>query len=776
MEQTTLHTLMMIAGIAFVLIFVIRPMFTNMMFTILKKALPPISATEREAIDAGTVSFEKGLFAGKPDWDDLLNLEKGKLTKEEQAFLDGPVRELCDKFDDYDYRDNKMLPKDIWDFLKKHKFFSLVASKEYGGLGLSTYAFSRIIAMLSFKSTGLAVTMVVPNALGPAKLLTKFGTQKQRDDYLPKLATGEYVPCFALTGVTSGSDAASMRDIGIIVKDKGKLKIKANFSKRYITLAPVATLIGLAVDVYDPDGLLGDDFEYSNPKTKHVGITLSLLKRNHKGLQIGNRHLIPVGFINGPMRGRDVMIDIDQVIGGKDYLGKGWVMLMACLGVGRSITKPGISDASLKASTYYALLYGGIRKQFNLPIAQMEGVVEKLSDCVHYTYVNDAARLLSVAQVDRGENPAVTSAIIKYASTEDARKCVNDCMDVLAGKAICDGPNNIMQNSYLGIPSDITVEGANILTRTLITFAQGAIRAHPYLFDEVEALYMKGEQQARKKFATVMTKHACAMAWNVIGNLVHNVTRGLLIGSPSGTIAPSKYYRMVNVQAKQFALLSDVVLLMLGGKVKAKQILSGRCADVLKNLYYAMATLKRFEDDNNTQSLPLLDYSMKRLCHENVCSMRGIIDNLPSPLMRLVLRGLLFPYGIIGLNMHQRPPTDAQKSKIVRTLYKDKSVMETLFEMPMSSGVFKELEQDYHTLQQAEPLYKKLKPFIRSQELIVSYDTNWVDEALKKGLISKAEAKQLHTAEAVYYKQVNVDEFTRDTRRYVDDLQTNLTA
>ena len=770
------NTLIAIIGIILVLVFIVKPIFTNFMFNRLKKALPPISDTEREAIDAGTVSYERGLFKGKPDWHGLLNSKRIEFTKEEQAFIDGPTREVCTLFNDYQFRDDKFLPDKVWDYLKKNKFFSMVTPKEHGGLGFSATALSHICGILSTRSNGFAISAIVPNALGPAKLLVKFGTPKQRKEYLPKLITGEYVPCFALTGVVSGSDAASMRDVGILVKENGKIKIKANFSKRYITLGPIATLIGLAINIYDPDGLLGDDYPYTNPKTKHVGITVTLLKRNHKGLQIGNRHMIPAGFINGPIRGKDIMIDMDQVIGGKEYLGKGWVMLMACLGVGRAVSKPATATADMMGATYYTMYYSAIRKQFRLPIGKMEGVVEKLSDSIYLSYVNDCARLLSAEQVDNGENPAVTSAIIKYASTGEGRDVVLNCMDILAGKAICDGPSNVIHNSYLGLPPAITVEGANILTRTLITFAQGAIRAHPYLFDEVEALYMDDQQAARKKFGSLMTKHAGFIISNALGNIVHGLTRGIFMGTPSGTLAPSKYYRMVNLQVKQFALLSDIVLLSLGGKVKAKQILSGRYADILKNLYYAMATLKRYEDDNNPKLLFLLDYSIRRLCHENIRTMHGVIENLPISGLRYVLKPLMFPYSLVGLGMNDCEPNDAKKTRLVREFQKDTDMLDTVFANVSNSVMFDEIKADYKILKDAEPLYEKLKPYIKSQELLVTYERNWCDEAYAKGFITKAELKQLKQAEDVYYRQINVDEFEHNGKTHLGKVQTNLTA
>ncbi len=768
----TQNFIIIVVGIL-VLVFLIRTIFTHMMFKVLKKSLPPISATEKDAIDAGTVSLERGLFAGKPDWDDLFSMDKAEFSPEEQTFIDGPLKQVCDQLNDYEVRSNKQIPDTVWEFLRTNQFFSLIMDKQYGGLGFSAHALSHVLSVLRSKSVAAATSVSVPNSLGPAKLLFKFGTDTQKDTYLPKLASGTYVPCFALTGITSGSDAASMRDVGIVVEHNGTLRIKATFSKRYITLAPVATLIGLAIDVYDPEGLLGDDYPYVHAKTRQVGITVALITPDMDGVEVGQRHGIAVGFLNGSIRGRDVLIDMEQVIGGKAYLGKGWVMLMACLGVGRAVTVPS-GSAGMTFATYYTVLYAGIRKQFNLPIAKMEGVVEKLSHCTHLAYINDSARALSVAQVDRGENPAVSSALIKYGATEDLRTCINACMDVLAGKAVCDGPNNIIQGTYQGIPVSITVEGANILTRTLITFSQGAIRAHPYLLDEIEALYMDDQTQGQKKFASVIMRHMAFTIGNGICNFIHNVTRGIFLNTPKNTTASAKYYRMVNIQAKQFSLLSDIVLLVLGGRIRAKQMMSGRCADVLKNLYYAMATLKRFEQDKTDKALPILDYALRQLAHENIHTMHTIINNLPSLPMRILLKLVLFPYAMFEWGLNHSDPKDADKVKMLNSIYNDGAVMDNVFGLAVHSTVYDEMRADYETLQRVEPLYKKLKPFIRSRAVIMKFHTNWVADALQQDLITPAQADQLYQAEKLYYKHANVDEFSPDGKTHLDNMETNM--
>ncbi len=776
----SINTILIVLGIIILSIILIKLFLSRIVFNMLKKSLPPISDTEREAIEAGTLSYEKGIFAGKPDWDHLLSRKISVLSDEEKAFIEGPVKKLIAKINDFDVRKNADIPDYAWKFLKDKGFFSFIVPKKYGGLEFSAQAISVIVSILGAKAVTLGVSVMVPNSLGPAKLLLKFGTKKQKDEYLPKLANGEYVPCFALTGVTSGSDAASMRDVGIIKKNNGKLVIEANFSKRYITLAPIATLIGLAIDVYDPDGLLGDDYEYVNNNTKNVGITVTMLKRNQKGIEIGNRHLpLSTGFMNGSIRGRNVIIDIDQIIGGKDYLGKGWMMLMACLGVGRAVSMPSVSSSGMSFSTMYTMLYAGIRKQFNLPIAKMEGVVEKLASNIHLTFINGSALSLSATMVDDGENPAVASAIIKYASTEDMRCVVNNNMDILAGKSICDGPNNFIQSSYQGIPVAITVEGANILTRTLITFSQGAIRAHPYLFQEIESLYNKEQSFGRKQFSNIILKHIGFTISNVFSNIIHNLSNGLFIASPKNIKAPAKYYRMVNMQAKQFALIADIVLLTFGGGIKAKQMTSGRCADILKNISFAMATLKNYEDTNNKKLLPLLDYSITKLCYDNTQLMKSTIDNLPISLIGFILKPILFPLSLFGIGLNKQP-SDKNAIEVVKMFYSDFNLnfdlSKNIFRTPIHSGILDEMIKDYRFLQQAEDIYKKLKPFIKSQELLINYEKNWIQEALKQKLINKSEAEILTKCEKIYYNYINVDEFSIDGKNHMNNVETNLTA
>lgn len=779
----TLPLILTLIAVAIACVFLARWALANVVFDVLKKSIPPVSQTEQDAIDAGTLSYEQGIFRGQPDWEHLLKRDMAKLSPAEQDFMNMAVPEIMEHLNDFDVRSHRDLPPTVWNLLRKRGFFGLIVPKQYGGLDFSATAISKIVSTVGAKSFACGITIMVPSSLGPAKLLLKFGTETQKNHYLPKLATGEFIPCFALTGVTSGSDAGTMRDVGIVTKigrgKNAKLGIRASFSKRYITLAPVANLIGLAIDVYDPDGLLGDDYPYVNPTNKQVGITVALLNRDQDGVTIGNRHLpTGLGFMNGSIRGKNVLIDFDQVIGGRDQLGQGWVMLMSCLGVGRAISLPAIASAGTSWVACYTALYAGMRKQFNLPIARMEGVAEKLSDSLHLHFINDSAKHLATTMVDDGENPAVASALIKYATTTDMQDCMSNCMDILGGKAICDGPTNRTMGAYLGIPIAITVEGANILTRTLITFSQGALRAHPYLFAEIQCLYDADETQARKKFATTIGKHMGFTVGLTLCNLWHNATRGVFLQSPNGVVAPKHYYRHVTVQAKQFALLSDMVLLVLGGRIKSKQMVSGRLADILKNLYYAMAILKRFETHfektGNTALRPLLDYAIARMLHENVQLMRGVVANLPFAPLRGFLRVVLCPLGLLGMGVGHTAPSDKMALSVTRAVYDNPDILRTLFADVFDSGMVDEIYTDYAVLQDAQTLYKKLKPLVKSGEIVMGYDTDWRDMAHKNGHITTAERDILKQAESVYFKHMNVDEFTTDGKTYQGVQDTDL--
>jgi acyl-CoA dehydrogenase len=616
--------------------------------------LPPISKTESEALDAGTVWWDAELFSGRPNWDVLTNLKITKLTQEEQRFLDGPVRQVCSMVDDWDVNYvRKDLPPEVWYFLKKNKFFGMNIKREYGGLEFSALAQSKVISMLSSRNLSLAITAMVPNSLGPGELLHRFGTDEQKLHYLPKLAVGDEVPAFALTGPYAGSDAAAMRDTGVVCREGGILGIRLNWEKRYITLGPVCTVLGLAFKLEDPDKLIGGE--------RDLGITLALVPTDTEGVSIGRRH-IPAGqaFMNGPNYGKDVFIPLNYVIGERAGIGKGWKMLMSCLAVGRAISLPALSMSGLKMATRVGTAYGKVRKQFKIPIGKMEGIEEALSRIVGNTYVINAACEMTCSALDHDHQPSVVSAILKYEATERMRSGINDVMDIMGGKAISNGPNNLMFNSYISQPIAITVEGANILTRSLIIFAQGGLRCHPYLSREMMAIRMNSS----KRFNRALLGHLFYTFRNLVTTPLHNMTKGRFIKAPSKKKVDPKmrhWYRKLGRESRNFALLADITLMLLGGKIKRKQKLSGRFADILSELYLMSGVLKKFETDNRIQVDRIyVRWAMRNGLFRIQCAFEEILQNYPSGLIGWVLGKLIFPFG-----RRHKPVSDKLQHDIV---------------------------------------------------------------------------------------------------------------
>ena len=557
---------------------IIAPVFGQ-----IRKILPKVSDTEAQALEAGTVGFDAELFSGTPDWEKLRSIPPIQLSAEEQAFLDGPTEQLCRMISDWQVRHAlREIPDEIWDFVKAHGFLGMLISKEHGGLGFSAQAQSLILGKIASRSPDVVTIVMVPNSLGPGELIEKYGTDEQKHYYLPRLAKGEEVPCFSLTGPTSGSDAATMRDIGHVTRGihqgKDTLGIRLSWEKRYITLGPKATLVGLAFRLFDKDDLLG--------KGEDIGITLALIPADHPGVNIGRRHL-PSGaaFPNGPNWGSDVFIPMDWVIGGAAMAGNGWRMLMECLSAGRAISLPSSATAGAKTMLRVTSAYARIRKQFGLPVSRMEGVEEPLVRIVETAYVNEAARAMTAAMVARGEKPSVISALMKYQTTEKMRRAVNDAMDIHGGRGICDGPSNYLQSAYQMVPVGITVEGANILTRTLITFAQGALRSHPYLYKEVQAAQNPDRQRGLDAFENAFNNHIAFSLSNATGGFVHNLTGGAFVSAPDGALRMSHWYRQLGRACRSFAFVADLTVALLGGGLKTKQKITGRMADALSELY-----------------------------------------------------------------------------------------------------------------------------------------------------------------------------------------------
>ncbi len=726
-------------------------------FHLVKGILPKVSDTEQQALDAGTVGFDAELFSGKPDWAKLKSVPPIVLTREEQAFLDGPTEELCRMIDDWHIRFNeKEIPDEIWTFVKRHGFLGMLISREHGGLGFSAQAQSLILGKIASRSPDVSTIVMVPNSLGPGELIEKYGTDEQKHHYLPRLARGEEVPCFSLTGPTSGSDAATMRDIGYVTRGQWKgretVGIRLSWDKRYITLGPVATLVGLAFRLFDPENILG--------KGDDVGITVALIPADHPGVNIGRRHL-PSGsaFPNGPNWGRDVFIPMDWIIGGERMVGQGWRMLMECLAAGRAISLPSSGTAGAKAMLRVTTAYGRIRKQFGISVGRMEGIEEPLGRMVETAYSNEAARAATAAMVARGEKPSVISAIMKYQTTERMRRSVNDAMDIHGGRAICDGPTNYLQSAYQMVPVGITVEGANILTRTLITFAQGALRSHPFLYKEVQAAQNPDARRGLADFETAFGGHIAFSLSNVSGALFHNVTGGLFGDVPENAYGTAEWYRQLWRQSRNFALVADLTVATLGGGLKTRQRLTGRMADALSELYFLACVLKRYEDDGK----PAGDRLIVELCARNGLyrfqeALAGVIDNFPSLPARLLLKALVFPFG-----RHYKPASDRLATQVVRLACEPGEVRDRLTRhIHVSKDVNDPtglLEVTLAKVIASEEAEKKLERAIRAGTIRRYHGIDWFADAVAKGVLTESEGQLLREVEKLVARVIAVDHF-----------------
>src|SRR5215472_4982743 len=620
-----------------------RDWLSRPIFRWAQHALPSLSETEREAIEAGDVWWDSDLFSGNPDWAKLLAVPPATLSAEERAFLDGPVEDLCRMVDDWrltwELRD---LPPEAWEFLKTRKFFAMIIPKSYGGLGFSAYAHSEVIRKLSTRSVSLAVTAMVPNSLGPGELLLQFGTEPQRSYWLPRLAAGTEIPCFGLTSPEAGSDAASMTDSGVVCRGnylgREVLGIRLNWHKRYITLGPIATVLGLAFKLRDPDHLIGERDD--------IGITLALVPTHLPGISIGRRHLPAMHvFQNGPNWGHDVFIPMDNVIGGVDQVGKGWKMLMSALAAGRGISLPSLSAAGAAFCANVTGAYARIREQFHVSISKFEAIQERLGRIAATAYQPDAARRMTCAAIDDGHHPAVVTAIIKAQATERMRIAVDDAMDVHGGKAIIEGPLNYLGSLYRGVPIAITVEGANIVTRALIQFGQGAIRCHPYLLKEMQALEDADRARGLDAFDKAFWGHAGHSLANAGRAIGRAWTGGVFAPAPDAGAA-TPFYRQLSRHAAAFALAVDMSLLTLGGALKRKEMISARFGDILSELYLASAALKRWNDEGRqADDFPLLDYCLAASFATIEARFDEIIANFPIRPVGWLLRFLLQPLG-----------------------------------------------------------------------------------------------------------------------------------
>jgi acyl-CoA dehydrogenase len=726
---------------------------TRSILTIFRKIKPKLSATEQAALNAGDVWWDGDLFSGRPRWSKLLSTPPAALSEEEQAFMDGPVNDLCKLLDDWKItHELHDLPPEAWELIKSKGFFALIIPKKYGGLEFSAMANSTLITKLAARSLTAAVTVMVPNSLGPAELLLRYGTEQQRNDYLPRLARGEEIPCFALTGPNAGSDAASIPDRGVVCRGEWQgeevLGMRLNWEKRYITLGPVATLLGLAFRLYDPDHLLGD--------LEDLGITCALVPTDRPGIDIGKRHNpLNVPFMNGPNSGKDVFLPLSFIIGGPDGAGKGWQMLMDCLSAGRAISLPALSLGAAKLVSRNTGAYARVRRQFNLPIGRFEGIEEVLTRIAGETWVMNATRNLTCAALDQGFHPSVISAIVKQNLTERMRSVVNDGMDVEGGKAICTGPSNHLAHAYQAVPIGITVEGANILTRTMIIFGQGAIRCHPWILQEMQAADNNNDKQALDAFDQAFFGHVAFTLRNAASAPFYGLTAARFVAVAN---SPNKrVYQQATRFSTAFALTSDFLMGSLGGGLKLKEKLTGRMADVLSELYMLSAVLKYAEDHNNSaEEAVLLEWNCQRSLCRIQNSLLAILRNLPLPL-HLLLRGLIFPLGA-----HFAPPSDKLGREVAATILAPGTLRnrltEGLYLSKDENSPDALLEAALHLAVATDHLEKKLRQGSKKAGLDAQ-SPDHLAQAVKLGILTRDELNMLQQARELRRRVIAVDAF-----------------
>jgi acyl-CoA dehydrogenase len=737
-----------------------RPIITVPLFRIISGILPQMSQTEREALEAGTVWWEGELFSGQPNWGRLHALPVPRLSDDEQAFIDGPVETLCAMLDDWKItHELRDLPPHVWQFIKDQGFFGMIIPQEFGGKGFSALAHSEVVMKLTTRSGSTAVSVMVPNSLGPAELLLHYGTSEQKKRYLTRLARGLEIPCFALTNPEAGSDAGSIPDFGIVCRAEWQgqsnvLGMRLTWEKRYITLGPVATLLGLAFRLYDPERLLGGE--------EDLGITLALIPTDTPGVHIGRRHLpLNAAFMNGPNWGKDVFVPMDHVIGGSEYVGQGWPMLMNCLAAGRSISLPANAVGIAKLCALSVGAYGRVRRQFNLPIGRFEGVEEVIARIGANAYIMDAARVMTASALDCGEKPSVVSAIIKYHLTERGRHVINDAMDVHAGKGICMGPSNYLARIYQGTPIAITVEGANILTRSMIIFGQGAIRGHPWVLKEIEATRESDSAAAVRKFDAAFFGHVGFVITNFCRALWYGLTNARFITVPGGDHT-KRYYQQLTRMSTGFAFLADMCMFMLGGELKRRELLSARLGDILSQMYLISAALKRYQDAGRpADDLPLLHWSVRDAFYRIQEAFFAVFSNLPRRGVSTLLRVVIFPLG----RLFRVPPDDVGHA-VARTLSGPGPARDRL-----TRGVYipndeneavRVLESALVAVIAAEPIESKIQAARRAGSIAGRLQEEQTEAALAAGIIDAAEAKILKRAAELRRKVIMVDDFPLD--------------
>lgn len=704
---------------------------------------PPLSQAEQDVLSAGGLWWEEAFFTGRPDWETLFELPKPKLTDEEKKFLENETDELCASIDDWEIVHKRHdLSPETWDIIKRKGFWALIIDKQYGGLGFSASAHSAIVSKIASRSVSVAVSVMVPNSLGPAEFLQAYGTDEQKNYYLPRLAKGEETPCFALTAPTAGSDAASIIDSGVVCKGKhdGKevIGIRLNFDKRYITLAPVATLIGLAFKLTDPEKLLGDK--------ENIGITLALIPAKHKGIEIGARHHpLNLAFMNGPIRGKDVFIPIDWVIGGRERCGQGWKMMLECLAVGRGISLPALASAISQISLRTTSAYSRLREQFKRHIGKFEGIQGPLAKMAGFSYICEATRSFTATAVDAGHRPSIASAISKYHLTEMARQSVNHAMDIHAGRAIQQGPRNYLGTIYDALPTMVTVEGANILTRTLMIFGQGVVRAHPYLRKEIISAAEVNEPKQQRIFDRLLMKHLGYIFQQITRLWVGGITAGRLLTVPNfGGL--TQYYRRLSHMSNALAVLTDVTLLLLGGKLKIKELMSARLGDIFSNLYLASAVLKQFHEHGAPEDEHVfVEWSLQYCLLKMQVALNKLVTNYPRRWLGKLLRFVIQPWG-----MPVRAIDDRLVHRMAAALQSNPALRERLtpycYVNSNANDATGRIELAFMTLLQTEPLLDKI-------------DGNAPKDACEAGIIDVDELAQIEAMQALRRDAIAVDEF-----------------
>lgn len=711
-----------------------------------RNVLPQLSATEAEALEAGEVWWEAELFSGHPDWSKLFSVTAPELTEEEQAFLDGPCQELCSMIDDWAINEQDAdLSPDVWQFMRDKKFFGMIIPKKYGGLGFSAFAHSEVVRFISTRSVAAAVTVMVPNSLGPGELLHMFGTDAQQEHWLPRLADGRELPAFGLTSDEAGSDASAMIDNGVIEtgtwKGEEVLGIRLNWAKRYITLAPVCTVLGLAFKLRDPHGHLGGE--------EDIGITCALIPADLPGVETGRRHIpSQTMFMNGPTTGKDVFVPLDNIIGGKEYAGRGWMMLMSALAAGRGISLPSMGCAAIALSAHTTGAYSRIRQQFGLPIGKFGGIQTRLGRLAADSYSMDAARRLTCAGLDEGRSLSVISAIMKAHATYRMRDAINDAMDVHSGKAVIDGPSNYLQALYRAVPIGITVEGANIVTRSLIIFGQGSIRAHPHLLDEMKALNIEDPEESLTAFDKHFWRHVGHSTKTFFRALGRAWTGGFLTPAPDAGAA-KRHYRQMARWSAAYALTADMAFLTMGGDLKRKEMISGRMGDILSELYILSATLKRWDDEGRQSGdLPAVEYAAERGFARIRLALDEVLMNFPARWAAWLLRTVTLPRG------GAPGPDDALTEKAADLIYEPSATRSRIVGR-LHGGCNRDgivlLNDCYDAVMDTAPLMKRLREADQTP-----------DEALEHGTISQEDRDRIAKMEDLVHKVVAVDNFTHE--------------